>query len=96
MQGKEFALILVKVEKKEGVSKTTGKDYRFFTANVIGQNGDPFQLTFSKKLIEKDFSSEADIEKLLKLNMVHIEATLSFKPKGYAVTGEIVDFELTK
>jgi len=85
MQFKDNALTLLKVQKKEGVGRTSGKEYKFFTANVVDADANVFQLNLADELVD----SPEKVASLEALKNVQVTAVIEFKPKGFDIGGTI-------
>jgi len=85
MQFKDNALTLLKVTKKEGVGKKSGKDYKFYSANVVDQDANVFQLNLADELVDTPEKAAA----LESLKNVQVTAVIDFKPKGFDIGGTI-------
>jgi len=92
MKLENVKLTLLKVSKKEGVGKKSGKDYRFYTATVVDEEANVFGFNLHDSLVPASDSSEE--RKLLDLRNRSIVADVEFRPKGFDISGTLTDFEV--
>jgi len=85
---KNVPLTLLKVQLKEGIGKTSNKPYKFYTANVVDEEANVFQLNLGDAVTQKE------IDELLELKNAKVLATVEFKPKGFDVGGTLVAVEV--
>jgi len=85
---KNLPLTILKVNKREGVGKKSGKPYLFYNANVVDEDGNVFGFILSEDCVQ-----EVGENNLLALRNRSVEATVQFTPKGFDVGGSIVDYD---
>jgi len=83
---KEIPLTLLKVVKKEGVGKNSGKPYSFSVATVIDEESNVFQLNLHDSLHTQSGLTE--------LRHASIVADIEFKPKGFDIAGTLTNFDV--
>jgi len=86
---KDVKLTLLKFRKKEGVGKKSGKDYLFYTADVVDEDASVFGFNLDNDLAPKNPKDE---EALLAMKNVPITASVRFTPKGFDVSGALIEF----
>jgi len=90
---KDVKLTLLKIRHKEGTGKTSGKPYSFYTADVVDDDANVFGFNLDDKLAPKD---AIETSELLAVKNAPIIATVRFTPKGFDVSGTILDFDPAK
>jgi len=85
---KNVPLTLLKVQLKEGTGKTSGKAYKFYTASVVDEDANVFGFNLSDKI------ADSEVQKLLEVKNEKINATVEFRPKGFDVSGTLVEVEV--
>jgi hypothetical protein len=83
-------LQLMKVEKREGIAKTTQKGYLFYVGTFIDSEGDKCNLKFGKQVE----NNVALVQKLLAVKNVPVTVELSVHPSGFDLKGIVQNIEL--
>ncbi len=87
---KNIELTLLKIEKREGVAKGSGKNYMFYNASVVDTEANVFGFILDEK-ITKDADKLSD---LLSAKNVPVQADIRFVPKRFDIAGSITAIEL--
>jgi len=77
---------VLKVVKKEGTGRKSGKNYKFFTATVVDADANVFSLNLADSLVQ----SEENVKALLEIRNEECELEVKFSPKGFDVSGTIM------
>lgn len=82
-------LTLLKVVKKEGTAKASGKPYSFLVANIVDDDANVFAFNLTD-----DLAASAEVQEILtdETKNLRITATVKFLPKGFDVAGTLVEF----
>ena len=87
---RNIELTLLKIDKREGVGKKSGKDYLFYNASVIDDEANVFGFIIDEK-ITKDTEKFAN---LLSEKNIPVKVDIKFIPKKFDVGGSIVTLEI--
>jgi len=83
---KNIEATVLKVIKKEGVGKASGKNYKFFTATVVDSDANVFTLNLDDTLVR----SEENVSALLELRNEDCLLDVKFSPKNFQISGTIM------
>lgn len=83
-------LTLLKIDKRQGVGKKSGKDYLFYNANVVDDEANVFGFILDDKIT----SNQDSLQKLLSTRNASVKADIRFYPKKFDVTGTIVNLKI--
>ena len=86
---KSAELNLLKVEKREGISKL-GKNYLFYEGKFLDDEGDVLSLKIGKQVTDVP----ALITKLLAVKNVEVVVDVALYPTGFNLKGTIVKIDL--
>jgi len=84
---KEIPLTILKITKREGVGKKSGKDYLFYNASVVDEDGNVFGLICSEPLVQ-----QKGADTLASLRNWEVLADVNFIPKGFDIGGTLQAF----
>jgi hypothetical protein len=87
---RNIELTLLKIDKREGVGKKSGKDYLFYNASVIDDEANVFGFIIDEK-ITKDTEKFSN---LLSEKNIRVRADIEFIPKKFDIGGSIVALEI--
>jgi len=90
MKVRNIPLTLLKIENKSGTGKVSGKPYNFFTASVVDDDANVFQLNLADDVA--GMLGEAG----LKARNQAVTADIEFKPKGFDIGGTLIAFSPAK
>jgi len=86
---KKQDLQLIKVEKREGISKQ-GKPYLFYVGKFIDGDGDTAQLKFVNEVV----ADSKLVAKLMTAHNVPVSVDISIYSSGFNLKGSIVSIDL--
>jgi hypothetical protein len=87
---KNVDLTLLKLVKKEGVGKKSGKDYLFYNASIVDADANVFGFILDEKIV----SDSKKLADLLSAKNVSARADIRFSPKGFDVGGTILALDI--
>jgi hypothetical protein len=87
---KNVELTLLKIDKRQGVGKTSGKDYLFYNASVVDAEANVFGFILDEKVV----SEPKKLSELLSAKNVPIKADIRFSPKKFDIAGSILALEM--
>jgi len=93
MKISNIPLTLLKVAKKEGTAKATGKPYAFHVASVVDEDAEVFALNVSDELAKE--ARFLEIFSKEEKNLPGI-ATIKFSPKGFDIGASLLAFKEAK
>ena len=86
---KNIELTLLKIDKREGVGKKSGRDYLFYNASVIDDEANVFGF-----ILDEQITKDAEkLSELLSAKNVSVRADVRFTPKKFDVGGSILALE---
>ncbi len=83
---KNAKLTLIKISKREGQTKVSGKPYLFYVGNFIDEEANICNLKIGNSL-------ESQMESLLKMQNVPVTADIALYPSGFKLNGTVVKIE---
>ncbi len=86
---KNIELTLLKIDRREGVGKKSGKDYLFYNASVIDSEANVFGFILDEKIVK----DPERLSELLSAKNVPVRADIRFSPKKFDVAGSILSIE---
>ena len=87
---KNIEFTLLKIDKREGVGRASGKDYLFYNATLIDDESNVFGFIVNEKII-KETEKLAD---LLSAKNQPVKCDIRLFPKGFAISGSVVGIEI--
>lgn len=87
---KNVDLTLLKIDKREGVGKNSGKNYLFYNASVVDAEANVFGF-----ILDENITRNAEqLAELLSAKNVLARADIRITPKKFDVAGSIIALEL--
>lgn len=87
---RDVELTLLKIDKREGVGKKSGKGYLFYDASVVDDEANVFGFILDEKIV----NDTDKLENLLSMRNVSITADIRFSPKKFDISGTILGLVL--
>jgi len=85
---KSIEVTILKCELKQGKGKTSGKDYKFYTASLVDEDANVFAVNLADDLVAS--LGEEGVVTLLEQRNQPATVDIKFSPKGFDIGATLV------